>query len=126
MLERTIRTEVSPDRAGDRPKGTTCRGLALNGYEPSTRNSNDRALDARDRSSDPDTCSVTFRSKPARLEMTLRIALRIGCLIPSSVNLAARASDSPAGVVKGRGVPLSQLAFGLLIFPGVRAVVLGN
>lgn len=26
---------------------------------------------------------------------------------------------SPAGVVKGRGVPLSQLTFGLLIFPGV-------
>lgn len=26
---------------------------------------------------------------------------------------------SPASVVKGRGVPLSQLAFGLLIFPGV-------
>lgn len=26
---------------------------------------------------------------------------------------------SPAGVVKGRGVPLSQLSFGLLIFPGV-------
>lgn len=26
---------------------------------------------------------------------------------------------SPAGIVKGRGVPLSQLTFGLLIFPGV-------
>ncbi len=26
---------------------------------------------------------------------------------------------SPAGVVKGRGVPLSQLTFGLLIFPGI-------
>ncbi|WP_132960925.1 hypothetical protein [Rhizobium sp. BK251] len=26
---------------------------------------------------------------------------------------------SPAGIVKGRGVPLSQLSFGLLIFPGV-------
>ncbi|MCT7667791.1 hypothetical protein [Shinella kummerowiae] len=26
---------------------------------------------------------------------------------------------SPAGVVKGRGVPLSQLTFGLLVFPGV-------
>ncbi len=26
---------------------------------------------------------------------------------------------SPAGVVRGRGVPLSQLTFGLLIFPGV-------
>ena len=26
---------------------------------------------------------------------------------------------SPAGVIKGRGVPLSQLTFGLLIFPGV-------
>jgi len=26
---------------------------------------------------------------------------------------------SPAGVVKGRGVPLGQLTFGLLIFPGI-------
>lgn len=26
---------------------------------------------------------------------------------------------SPAGIVKGRGVPLSQLSFGLLVFPGV-------
>ncbi|TCR79635.1 hypothetical protein EV561_115133 [Rhizobium sp. BK376] len=26
---------------------------------------------------------------------------------------------SPAGIVKGRGVPLSQLIFGLLVFPGV-------
>ncbi len=26
---------------------------------------------------------------------------------------------SPAGIVKGRGVPLSQLTFGLLIFPGI-------
>ncbi|WP_430441072.1 hypothetical protein [Shinella sp.] len=26
---------------------------------------------------------------------------------------------SPAGVVKGRGVPLSQLTFGMLVFPGV-------
>lgn len=30
-----------------------------------------------------------------------------------------RIAASPAGVVKGRGVPLSQLTFGLLIFPGV-------
>jgi hypothetical protein len=26
---------------------------------------------------------------------------------------------SPAGIIKGRGVPLSQLSFGLLVFPGV-------
>jgi len=26
---------------------------------------------------------------------------------------------SPTGPVKGRGIPLSQLTFGLLIFPGV-------
>ncbi len=26
---------------------------------------------------------------------------------------------SPSGIIKGRGVPLSQLSFGLLVFPGI-------
>ncbi len=134
---RRYQAKASKQRYAIRFPGITYGGGSLSPWENSlAKNINNTAAESFE---DPDLLSGVVDA-PARLAMEMADLIRFKTSTLTAIGLQRNGvwgeetasqkiehlglmfgalAASPSGIVKGRGVPLSQLTFGLLIFPGV-------